>query len=120
MPKKLVKSNEYDPIFNRLIDICNDKNTSISNLLDKFTSSRSAINAWKKGNINIGVLIKVIEYLNITPEYLLTGKEKTFDVDLTADEQELLETYRKLTDANKTRLAERGLTLAEQQETVET
>ncbi len=120
MPKRLAKSNEYDPIFNRLIDICNDKNTSISNLLDKFTSSRSAINAWKKGNINIGVLIKVIEYLNITPEYLLTGKEKTSDADLTADEQELLETYRKLTDVNKTRLTERGLTLAEQQETVET
>lgn len=64
-------------------------------------------------------IISICEFLDVTPFKLLTGKEKTSDVDLTADEQELLETYRKLTDANKTRLTERGLALAEQQETVE-
>ena len=95
------------------------KQTDLCNFIGINTSTMTN---WKnrKTDPPAKYIIQICEFLDVTPFKLLTGREKTSDVDLTADEQELLETYRKLTDANKTRLAERGLTLAEQQETVET
>lgn len=47
MAKRLQKSDLFAPIFNRLIDLCENKNTTVTSLLDKFTNSRSAMNAWK-------------------------------------------------------------------------
>ena len=44
MAKKLQKSDMFSPIFNRLIDLCENNNTTVTTLLDKFTNSRSAIN----------------------------------------------------------------------------
>ena len=95
------------------------KQTDLCNFIGINTSTMTT---WKnrKTDPPAKYIILICEFLNVSPYRLLTGREKASDVDLTADEQELLETYRKLTDANKTRLAERGLTLAEQQETVET
>lgn len=76
MAKKLIKSPEFDPLFNRLIDICDSKNTSVSKLLDMFATSRSAISAWKKGNISANIIANITDYLGVTTEYLLKGEEK--------------------------------------------
>ena len=65
MAKKLQKSDMFSPIFNRLIDLCENNNTTVTTLLDKFTNSRSAINAWKNGNINTELLPKIANDLNI-------------------------------------------------------
>ena len=91
MSKKLLKSDEYDPIFNRLIDLCEQTNISISNLLDMFATSRSAINAWKKGNISANIIPKIADYFNITTDYLLTGTILKKEYLLIEDEQKCLQ-----------------------------
>lgn len=114
MPKKLEKSENYAIAFNRLIDVCNANNVSISSLLDKFATSRSAITAWKKGNISTDVLASIANELDVSLDYLLTGKEKSSPTEtLTADEQELLTYYNKLDAFQKGQLLERAIVLSE-------
>ena len=61
----------------------------------------STINNWIKLNRSIPAeyIIPICEFLNITPYYLLTGKEKEEFENI--PEQELLESYRKLSDFEK-------------------
>lgn len=106
MSKKLVKSPEFDPLFNRLIDICDERNTSVSSLLDIFATSRSAISAWKKGNISANIIADITDYLGVSTEYFLKGHEALTDtsslsknvnqLDLTENEQELTDIEEKL------------------------
>lgn len=118
MPKKLEKSENYAIAFNRLIDVCNANNVSISSLLDKFATSRSAITAWKKGNISTDVLASIANELDVSLDYLLTGKEKSSPTEtLTVDEQELLTYYNKLDAFQKGQLLERAIVLSESAKT---
>lgn len=109
-------------IIDNILALLNQQGLKQTDLCNFIGINTSTMTTWKnrKTDPPAKYIISICEFLDVTPFKLLTGKEKTSDVDLTADEQELLETYRKLTDANKTRLTERGLALAEQQETVET
>lgn len=117
MSKKLEKSDSYSQAFNRLIDVCDKQGTSVTSLLDKFTTSRSAITAWKKGNINTDVLSKIATELNVSLDFLLTGYEKSSPAEqLTADEQRLLTYYKKLSDIDKGIVIGRAELLAEQAE----
>lgn len=61
----------------------------------------STINNWIKLNRSIPAeyIIPICEFLDITPYYLLTGKEKEEFENI--PEQELLESYRKLSDFEK-------------------
>ena len=107
--------------YENFTNLCKEKGYSPTSILKKLNISTSKLTACKSVSIpNSYFLIVIANFFDVTKDFFLFDREKTSDVDLTADEQELLETYRKLTDANKTRLAERGLTHAEQQETVET
>lgn len=115
MSKKLEKSDSYSDAFNRLIDVCDKQSTSVTSLLDKFTTSRSAITAWKKGNINTDVLAKIATELDVSLDYLLNGKEKNSPAKgWTADEQELITYYKELDPIDKGRVLERARVLAEQ------
>lgn len=114
MSKKLVQSKEFAPMFNRIIEICDSKKYSVSNLLDQCATSRSAINAWKKGNISAGTTAEIAKALNVSIEYLITGQEKSSPtIELNADEQELLEYFSKLSDKSKGKIIERAAVLAE-------
>lgn len=114
MSKKLLKSDEYDPIFNRLIDLCEQKNISVSNLLDMFATSRSAISAWKKGNISANIIPKIADYFNITTDYLLKGtgtvlqKEYLLVKDektrLKANEIEMLEVFQSFDEREQVKI----------------
>lgn len=94
----LKKSEEYHFIFNNIIELCNKKNITVSNLLLKFSTSKSAMTAWKKGNIYPDTLINLAEYFDISLDYLMTGKE---EIKLTQNEQELLSIFRNLDDRNQ-------------------
>lgn len=119
MSKKLEKSDNYSEAFNRLIDICDKQGTSVTSLLDKFTTSRSAITAWKKGNINTDVLAKIATELDVSLDYLLNGKEKNSPtIDLASDEQELITYYRKLDPKSKGVLLGRAETMAESRQSI--
>ncbi|MDE6780867.1 MAG: hypothetical protein K2J40_05345 [Ruminococcus sp.] len=121
MSKKLKPSEEYAPIFNRLIKLCEMRETSVSQLLDVFASSRSAVGAWKNGNINANLIEGIAKHLNVSVEYLITGKENRPVIQQKRDiqqingrEKELLEYFRELSDEEQIKLIGRAEVLAEQ------
>lgn len=102
MAKKLQKSDCFSPIFNRMIDLCENNNITITTLLDKFTNSRSTINAWKNGNISTELLPNIAKELNVSLDMLLTGEEKnSSEQKLSKDQQRLLHMYSLLSDIEK-------------------
>lgn len=59
-------------------------------------------------------IVPICEFLDISPYHLLTGKEKSSPtVELTNDEQILLNLYKNLSETSKARVLERAITLAE-------
>ena len=116
MSKKLKPSSEYDPLFNRIITICESQGTTVSELLDNVVSSRSAIGAWKKGNISANLIETIARYLNVSIEYLITGNETKFsDINISSDEKELLSHFSKLSDKSKGIVIGRAEQLAKQE-----
>lgn len=78
--------------------------------------STSAVSDWKKKGTNPAAenLSIIADFLNISIEYLLTGKEKSSPtVTLTADEHELLQYFKKLSDKSKGIVLGRAEQLAE-------
>ncbi len=120
MAKKLIQSQEYSQFFNRLIEICDKKGITVTSLLDELSSSRSAMTAWKNGNVNSELIPKIALRLNVSTDYLLTGKEKaptagqTAKEHLAPDEQELLEYFNILPQDTRQKLIGRAELLAEQ------
>ena len=76
-------------------------NLTQKKLSNHLSIATSTINNWIKLNRSIPAeyIIPICEFLNITPYYLLTGKEKEEFENI--PEQELLESYRKLSDFEK-------------------
>ncbi len=82
--------------------------------LAEFTGiSTSAISAWNKNNTNPTAesLSTIADFLEISLDYLLTGKEKT--IENTEDIKELLDNYNMVDDISKQLIQERAKTLAE-------
>lgn len=115
MSKKLMPSPDYSPVFNRLIELSQKQGESISNLLDEFSSSRSAITAWKNGNINLDIIPKIAKRYKVSIEYILTG-ESGESAALPSEERSLLESYRKVNETSKLLISERARALAELEE----
>lgn len=98
----LKKSEEYHFIFNNIIDLCSQKNITVSNLLERFSSSKSAMSAWKKGNISPDTLVKIAGFFGVSLDYLFTGEEP--EPPLTENERELLEVFRILDNREQLKL----------------
>lgn len=122
MSKKLQKSEAFAPIFNRLIEICDNYDTSISKLLDDYTSSRSAISAWKNGNINSDVIVQIADRFNISTDYLLgRSNEQAFSIEhkknspseLTENEQKIIALFKQLSESQQGQLIGRAEMMAE-------
>lgn len=97
MPIRLKKSDDFALIFNNLIELCNQKNTSVTTLLKEFTNSTSAMEAWKNGNINANIIPKLALKLDTSLDYLLTGKEKSSPLEtLSKEEQKILKYFKEL------------------------
>lgn len=115
MAKKLMQSSEYSDVFNRMISLSDKTGISISSLLDKHCSSRSAMGAWKKGNINAELLPKIADDYGCSLDDLLrddlNSNNRTRALD--TDEQELLSNYRKSSRMDKARIQERAMVCAE-------
>ncbi|MDE6834180.1 MAG: helix-turn-helix domain-containing protein [Ruminococcus sp.] len=102
MLKRLEKSEEYHFIFNNIIDLCNGKNITVSNVMGSFATSKSAMPAWKKGNIPPDTLLKLAEFFGVSVDYLITGKEP--ETKLTENEQDLLDIFRTLDNREQLKL----------------
>lgn len=78
--------------YERLRQICAEKNTTVTKMLHDIGLSSANTGYWKKGQFPKGdALIKISEYLNVSIDLLLTGKYVT---DLDNDENKLVELYR--------------------------
>ena len=86
-------------ICERLFKIMNQKGVKAVQIAEKLNISQSVISNWRKRNTNppIEYALDICEVLNISLYELLGGEEN----ELTADEQQLLEDYRKCNEGNK-------------------
>lgn len=58
--------------YNILSELCNNNGTTVTAFAKKLGLSTSMPTNWKKGmNPNIETLVKIADYFNVTPDYLL-------------------------------------------------
>ena len=95
--------------------LCKEKHTTPTALALQLGLSKGNTSSWKKGgNPSADVLIKLADELNCTVDLLLGRNKKNLPaVELTTDEQELLEYFNKLSDKSKGKVIERAEILAE-------
>lgn len=78
--------------------------------------SDSIISGWKKGSEPSAIkLLKICNYLNVSIEYILTGKT-TIENNLSKEQKELIEYFKKLTEKEQMKELARLELLAEQRE----
>lgn len=73
---KLIPSDSYSPIFNRIINLADEKGITVTAVIKSCNISSSAIDAWKKGNIRADLLPIIADTFGCTLNYLLRGTEK--------------------------------------------
>ena len=96
-------------------NLCAEKNISPTATLQSLKISTSKLTAWKNGSLpSASVLILLSEFFQTSIDYLLKGEGKSSStVDLTADEHELLQYFKKLSDKSKGIVLGRAEQLAE-------
>lgn len=102
--------------FEQLVALCNADNTTPTKFVtDVLHLSSSKVTAWKNGSIpKYEILNLIANYFNVSIGSLFDGKEKSSPtVELTTDERELLDNFKKLSYNNRIRVKERAEVLAE-------
>lgn len=87
--------------YDNLKAICDQKGLKVSPTVVECGGALGSIGRWKKGAYpNSDIVIKLSERLNVSIDYLLTGKESSKS-DLSKDEQDVLATFNQLSERNK-------------------
>lgn len=87
--------------YDNLKKVCKQQGTSVTAIIKDIGLDGSSGTWWKKGSSPSGdILIKLSERLNVSTDYLLTGKESPKS-DISEDEQELLNVYNQLSERSK-------------------
>ena len=102
-------------IINRIIYILTNKNLKQSDLCNYLNIKYNVFTTWKTRGTEppTKYLNQICEFLDISIDYLLTGKEKSTPTNLSEDVQELISYYNELPESEKNRLIRRAQTLAE-------
>lgn len=103
-------------IINRIVNLLKKNGASQADICNYIGIKYNVFTTWKTRETDppAKYLIQICEFLNISLEYLLTGKEKSsLTSELSADEQELFKIYKGLSIENKARVRERAEVLAE-------
>lgn len=98
-------------MIDRINELSKKMGVSISALEKNVGLSNGIIGKWRKQSPSCDKLKLVADYLNVSIDYLLTGKENQSKA-LNDDEKELLKNYSKLTDAGKEEVSARAKELA--------
>lgn len=100
-------------LINTILDIMKSKNKRQAALCAHLNISASTVTNWKLRNTDppAKYIIPICEFLEVSPYFLLTGEEKANS--LPNDEQELLDSYKRLPEREKQRLIGRASALAE-------
>lgn len=66
-------------IGNRVLALLNEKGLKQKDLADYLGTKPSTVNGWKETNRNPSsdLIVRICEFLNVTYEYILTGKENS-------------------------------------------
>lgn len=88
----------------RINELAKKMSVSISAIEKSVGLSNGIIGKWRKQSPSCDKLKLVADYLNVSIDYLLTGKESQATT-LKTDEQELLKNYGKLTDSEKEKVS---------------
>jgi len=62
-------------MYDRLVELCKMKNTSVTALCKKITGSKGNLSTWKKGHMNSEDLAACADYLGVSADYLLGRSE---------------------------------------------
>lgn len=87
----------------RVFDLLEKQSKKQVDLAKYLNLTTSTVNGWRKENRNPSseLIIPICEFFDISPYYLLTGKEKNSSYELTNDELNLLNMYNSLSDKRK-------------------
>lgn len=85
-------------IVERIKKLCKDKKTSMNALEKELGFGNGSIRMWDKKIPGSDKVILVAQRLDVSLDYLLTGKESS---ELNPDEQKLIEYYRSSDDRSK-------------------
>ena len=101
--------------YDNLKTACSNKGISITALLKELGISSANGTFWKRGSYPNGdILIEISNFLEVSTDYLLTGKEQSIQKEqLSENERNLLEKYKQLNPTNKAKILERIDTLLE-------
>ena len=101
--------------YDYLKQACKDNNISVTATLKKIGIGTANGTYWKNGSVPASdIVVKLAEFLDVTTDYLLLGKEKSSPTEqLTADEQKLLTYYKDLTKREKRIILETAETFSE-------
>lgn len=98
----------------RICELAHEKGIRISALEKTLGLGNGIIGKWRKQSPSCDKLKLVADYLNATIDYLLTGKKEcSSTANLTPDEHELLQYFKKLSDKSKGIVLGRAEQLAE-------
>ena len=90
----------------RINELAQKMGVSISAIEKAVGLSNGIIGKWRKQSPSCDKLKLVADYLNVSIDYLLTGKENQVTT-LSTDEQEFLESYRQLAPDDKEEVSKR-------------
>ena len=103
----------------RICELAHEKGISISALEKTLGLGNGIIGKWRKQSPSCDKLKLVADYLNATIDYLLTGKKEcSSTANLTPDEHELLQYFKKLSDKSKGIVLGRAEQLAELEDSI--
>ncbi|EGT5231394.1 XRE family transcriptional regulator [Clostridioides difficile] len=92
-------------VINRILDLMEKNNITAKQLTNDLEISNSSISDWKKGKgkPSSDAIVKMAEYFNVTTDYLLLGItcNKTNNINLTENEQEILSLLHKFNKRNQ-------------------
>lgn len=92
-------------VINRILDLMEKNNITAKQLTNDLEISNSSISDWKKGKgkPSSDAIVKMAEYFNVTTDYLLLGItcNKTNNINLTENEQEILSLLHKFNERNQ-------------------
>ena len=96
----------------RIKEKCNEKGLKISQLEKELGFGNATIRRWGENAPSVDKALKVANFLNISLEWLVTGKEAP---ELTPEERELLQNYRKADERGKRRIRSAAAEEAQEQ-----
>lgn len=99
--------------YDNLACLCDLRGTTPTTVGKECGISANAVSNWKSGKTspNSDIVIRIAEYLGVSTDYLLLGKEP----ELSDKQQQLLNLFNQLSEENQAKIIERAETLLDMQ-----